>query len=625
MDKIKKIINNNIFKNLVIMGGIFLSFLLIDVCLRYFSNQTFRFMGWARSAPNLFTFSWIFIFLGVLYLIPKKKIRIITYSVLLVIWNLVVYSEYLHYKVLDNFYSFSSLFLAGEGKDYFGYAISRTDFKIILVMLISILIGFITVILIRKTEEIKKSKYTYIMMIVITLVLSFGCRGLAYYKLGPKADSTTWKAAYNPKNIYIDYNNQAKSLEASGIYELINRSAYLYIKDTFFSNKKEMREDVDNILNNRGLVLEDNKYTGVFKDKNVIYVLMESIDSWLVTEEVMPTLYKLQNEGLNFTNRYAPTFGGAQTINSEFAMNNGLYAISNGRAIYNYNNSYPYSLPNILNNNGYITTSIHTNTGNFYNRTNLHKFFGYNNSYFLDDMKNINHSDYNYYNDDDLIKNDETYKMIVKDDKFFTFLITYSAHVPYDNTNDRCTGNPHNLDVENNTEYSCIRNLARDTDEMLRLLIERLKEDNKLDDTVLVLVTDHYTYGYSDVEYIKNYKNVDNEYMIQHTPFIIWSNNIKHENVDILLDTADILPTLLNMMDIDYNPNYYVGTDIFSSYHDNFIYFGTDIFYDGKTLYNGNKVSSDDEEYVNNIFSKIKTYTTLNNEMVMSDYFRYND
>ena len=94
-----------------------------------------------------------------------------------------------------------------------------------------------------------------------------------------------------------------------------------------------------------------NDYTGILEGKNVIYVLMESIDSWLVTEEVMPTLTRLQKEGLNFTNRYASTFGGGQTINTEFAMNTGLYSVSNSKAIYNYDkNLYPFSLANTLKN-----------------------------------------------------------------------------------------------------------------------------------------------------------------------------------------------------------------------------------------------------------------------------------
>lgn len=622
MKTVKKIWNNIYFRNLIIIGGMFFSFLLLDVFLRYFSNQHIRFFGWARSAPNLFSFSWIFLGIGILYLLPKKA-KMITYTSLVVISNIITYAEYLHFLVLKRFFTFSDLFLAGEGMSYFDFAISKTNFTIIAVMLISILSMVVTLFLIHKTEEMKKDKYYYIFLVLISIILIGGCRGLATYKLGPQAESTTYTASHTPKNIYIDYNNQNKSLEVSGLYELIFRSTYIYIRDIYFSDKKEIRLETDKLLKESNLELSNNKYTGILKDKNIIYVLMESIDSWLVTKDVMPTLYKLTNEGINFTNRYSPSFGGGQTINSEFAMNSGLYAVPNGKAVYNYDkNDFSISLANMLKNEGYDTASIHTNGGGYYNRTNFHEALGYDVHYSLDDLKDINHKDYNYYNDTSLIKNDEVYNMIVREEPFLSYLITYSAHVPYNETNDRCVNNPYKLNVKDDTELSCIRNLARETDEMLRLLIERLDSDEKLDDTVLVLVTDHYTYGYENQDYIKKVKGTKNQYLLQNVPLVIWNNNLKHEEIDTLMDTADILPTLLNMMGIKYNPNYYSGTDVFSNYHEKFIYFSNDIFYDGKTLYDGNNIKDDEKEYVDDIVGKIQRKIKINNNFVVSDYFR---
>lgn len=623
MKLIRKILNHQIIRHLIIMIGIFFSFFILDLSLRIYSNQYVGFYRWISYAPNLFTFSWIFLIIGILYLIPKK-VRIITYGVLSVISNIIVYAEYLHFSVLKRFFTFSDVLLTKEGSNYFLYAISKTNVKIILVLLVSLLTTSITIFTMKKTDKIIKNKYYYIVTITAIIILVGGTRIFANYKLGTKVDPLTWEASYKPKNIYIDFNNQNKSLEISGIYELLMRSTYLYIKDNFTTNKDKIRKEIDNYLEDDANQIEyiENNYTGILEGKNVIYILMESIDSWLVNEEVMPTLYKLQQEGLNFTNRYSPSFGGGQTINSEFAMNTGLYAIENSKAIYNYDkNNFSNSLANMLKNNGYSAISIHTNSGNFYNRTFFHETLGYDTHYALDDMKNINHTDYNYYNDSSLVKNDETYDLIVRDNKFLSFIISYSAHVPYDNTNDRCITNPYNLNVDGNQELSCIRNLARETDEMLRILIERLEKDKKLDDTVLVLVSDHYAYGYNDQTSIQEYKATDNTYLLQNVPFIIWNKDLKHKVIDTIMDTADILPTLLNMLGITYNPNYYIGTDVFSNYHEKFVYFSSDTFYDGVTLYDGTKVDTEKENYVNKIISKIKLKRDLNNKIIISDYF----
>ena len=118
------------------------------------------------------------------------------------------------------------------------------------------------------------------------------------------------------------------------------------------------------------------------------------------------------------------------------------------------------------------------------------------------------------------------------------------------------------------------RTLANDTDKMLKTLVSKLKKAGKLDDTVIVLVSDHYVYGYSDEDYVALKKNVENDRKaLQNTPFVIWSSDMEHMEVDTIMDTADILPTMLNLLGIDYNPNMYMGTDVFSTNHDHFVWF----------------------------------------------------
>ncbi|MDD6224629.1 MAG: sulfatase-like hydrolase/transferase [bacterium] len=618
----KKVWNHFVVKQILIISGMFFSFYILDLSLRIYSNQYIGFYNWIHFAPNLFTFSWILLVIGILCLFPKKG-RMIGYGVLSIISNVIVYAEYLHFSVLNRFFTFSDLLLAKEGSAYFGYAMSKTSFKMVLVIMLSIGITIITLFMMKKTEDFIRNPYYYWRWIVGTMVLVGIMRIGAISRLGSAADPLTWEASYQPKNIYLDFNNQNKSLEVSGLYELLFRSSYLYIHDHFIINKQKWKDEIDAYLEENTLEYQENDYTGILEGKNVIYVLMESIDSWLVTEEVMPTLYQLQQTGLNFTNRYAPAFGGGQTINSEFAMNTGLYAVENSKAIYNYDhNFFSTSLASKLKSHGYSAVSIHTNSGNFYNRTFFHEALGYDAHYALDDMKNINHADYNYYNDSSLVKNTETYEMIIREAPFFSFVITYSGHVPYDDTNDRCVVDPYHLKVEGNKELSCIRNLARETDEMLKILIEKLEKDQKLEDTILVLVSDHYAYGYDDQAFIQKYKGTTNSYLLQNVPFVIWNKNLKHQEIDILMDTADILPTLFNMLAIDYDPNDYIGTDVFSDYHDHFVYFSSDAFYDGETLYDGTVVDSEKQDYVNEIITTIRKKRKLNDQLILSDYFR---
>ena len=517
----KKNFNNIYVQNIIIMMGMGFSLLILDLGLRYFSNKSVLVYKYTHASPNLFSVSWILLFMMIFYLFKKKKMRWF-YGITVAVFNILTIAQILHMKTLNRFFGLSDILLAEEGSDYFLFALKKIDLFTCGLVLLSIVSMIVTCILIKKFKEFDKNIKYYLCVLVIGVSTFSLFRYVALNRLGEMDEPNTWKAAYNVKNIYIDFNNQSKNMEVAGLYEQTFRNSYLFIKDTFNVEKDKINMELDTYFKSMDSKIEENKYTGTFKNKNLIFVLMESVDSWLINEDVMPTLTKLSKEGWNFTNRYAPTFGGGQTINSEFAANTGLYALENSKAIYNFDkNNYEYSIANLMKKEGYTVNSIHANTAKFYNRNNFHRALGYENHYPLSDMKELDQK-YDYFLDSSITKNDDVFNLITSSDKFMTYITTYSPHLPYDKNNPNCEKNLYGLDNKKiGTELSCIYNLARDTDEFLRILIERLEEEKILDDTVLVLFTDHYMYGYSDVNYIQKEKNVDNLNLIQNVPFII--------------------------------------------------------------------------------------------------------
>lgn len=626
---VQRLCSNIFFQHMCILMGMVFSFLILDVALRYFSNQYVGFYRFTHLSPLLFSVSWIFLVIGICYLIPSKG-RQILYPILVVLFNILVIAQMIHMKILGRFFGFSDLLLTGEASNYFGFALSRIDWKMIILILLSAGASAVTVFFMHKSKPIPRDIKYYGIVILITLVLFGGFRLLAIQRLGKGTDDVlSWEAAMKPKNVYDSFNNQNKNIEVAGIYEQAIRNVYLYFKDTFSSKRKEDITYLQEYFLDNEKEKEENEKTGVFEGKNLILILLESIDSWLVDEEVMPTLTSLMDTGWNFTNRYAPPFGGGQTINTEFAVNTGLYSVSNTKAIYNFDsNDFSISLPSLMKEKGYTVNSIHTNTGNFYNRNNFHLALGYEHHYALDDMKDIDKS-YNYYNDSSLMKSDDTYRLIVpeQEEPFMSFIITYSGHVPYDSTNDRCVTNPYQLDVKGNSELSCIRNLAKETDEMLRLLIERLEKEGKLEDTVLALFTDHYAYGYSDEEYIKQQKQVDNIDLLQNVPFVIWSSEIESATYDYVMDSADIMPTLANMFGLSFDTTDYMGEDVFYKNRENFVYFPDGSWYDGTVYYNGRKreelVAGTPVSVDSTVSDIVTTKMKINDMLIKNDYYRY--
>ena len=116
--------------------------------------------------------------------------------------------------------------------------------------------------------------------------------------------------------------------------------------------------------------IKDKNYTGIFKNKNLIFVMMESMDDWMVNEEVTPTMHEMMNHGFNFTNHYSPGYVTGETANTEFVANTGMYpSINKLSPNYAYiDNDYPYSIANLFKKEGYITNSFHRSSGFIYNR-----------------------------------------------------------------------------------------------------------------------------------------------------------------------------------------------------------------------------------------------------------------
>ena len=563
-----------------------------------------------------FSLSWILVIFFIFY-ITKNKRKLLIYNIMHILMITLFVVQICYCQEMHKFMVFSDLFVAGEGLQYVASIIPCFDYTMGFIALCNI---FILIGINKLLKDTKKTSNHYnklIIFLLLVFIVSF--RLVAYVSLGYKTKDTSlqnkYETNYNAKDIYNDYINPNTSMYVSGLYEYGLRTIYKYFYNLITIDRDALKEEIDVYNSLYGYSIKNNDYTGIFKDKNVIYVLMESVDSWAIDEDTMPTLNKLKNTGLNFTNRYSPFFNGGQTINSEFSMNTGLYAITDYDTIFDIDTvDYKYSLANTLKSNGYKVNSFHANTGKFYNRREFHKLLGYDNHYSAVDLQKEKKLDKNknYFVDSNFISDEYLSNLVLnKDSKFLSFITTYSGHLDYNKFNKvfkETEGSiPNKYEYEEEYIY---RTLVNDTDKFLKILLEKLESTGLIDNTVLVLVADHYSYGYSDSEYVANKKGVNNDpKSLQNTPVIIWSKDIEHKNINTIMDTADILPTLLNMLGIEYNPMNYIGEDVFSEYHDNFIWFS-----DGSVFSNDN---SNNKSYL----AKANLNIIKNRNILLTNYY----
>ena len=318
----------------------------------------------------------------------------------------------------------------------------------------------------------------------------------------------------------------------------------------------------------------DNDMTGAFADKNVVLVLMESMDDWMITPEDTPTLHRMMAESVNFTNFYTPGYGTARTLNSEFCINTGIYLPTNGNYVFNYvTNAYDQSIASQLTANGYSAEVFHYNDGNFYSRGVFEEAMGYNsyNSYmeYTDDKNAL-------YDDNLLFEIPELKELFFRDGKTFNMIITRSAHLSYKYnevlSHYGLKKYPQYRGKYGSEEEDCARLKAKLVDDMFARLLQELEAAGQLDNTVIIGVTDHYTYGYKNMQELYKLSGVNDPLLLEKTPCFVWSSDCEAQTVEKTLNTADFLPTVLNLLGID-SPYSYLGQDAFDPNYNGFAYF----------------------------------------------------
>lgn len=604
-DLLKKIYTDYIKK----YGYIFLIFLpllLMDIIIRSFGNGTNLYKVW-NIIPNLFTITWACLFIGI-SLSLKSKIGKWVYLSVNILFLIMFLTNGIYYSMTHNFFDFILLESTSEGAPYMMDCIKNCNVWIYIwfvIIIFTIYIGF------RKIPRKDNFNYKNVIIVVLVFLLIHLLLPNLY---GSANSSLEWNTWQNPRNIYKNFNDANKSMSITGLYEYTIRNFYITFLQT---EEEETSEDYEFLMeafsvNNN----EVNKYTGIFKNKNLIFVQLEGIDDWLLTEKDMPTLYGMLNNSFVFQNHYSYYNGGGSTFNSEFAVNTGFITpLSYTQNAYSFNkNSFPYSMANMFKNQDYVVNAFHMNSGEYYSRQTNYSNWGYDKYYGLLDIND--YKDKSYTLDRELI-NDVTFqeKMFSKDSKFVDYIITYSNHLPFTNTKGVCKllydmemdlndtvdmGEESSSTFVQLTEEECIRKQAHETDYMMELLLKKLTELNLIDDTVIVVFTDHYLYTVEDKTILDKYKNTSNN-LINKTPFFIWQNNMKRTNIKEVTSQLNILPTTLNLFGINYNPNYYIGSDALSSNYKGIVFFSDYSWYDGNIYVDNGVIAnnkSSSQEYL---------------------------
>lgn len=390
-------------------------------------------------------------------------------------------------------------------------------------------------------------------------------------------------------------------------------------------------------------VYDKNEMTGIFKDKNLIVILMESVNEIsILNEEYFPTLHKIYNEGISFRNNFSPR-NNCSTGNNELTVLSSLFTINNTCTANTYaNNNYFEGAFNIFRNAGYYTTGYHDYTLKYYWRNKYMPNLGAHKFYSVKDLGIPYDDKYEEWPDDaDLFKESKKYYM--DKDKFFSYFATVSTHQTY---NVSSTLGDKYRDKYEKLGYS--KTLSRYLskmqvlDEALAELLKELEDAGKLDDTVIALFGDHFPYGLTDAQVNEFLKKNNAGYTINRTattdknvdrtPLVIYNSKTEPKQIYDYSTIIDLLPTLFNMFDLEFDPRLYLGTDIFSDAHQSRAVFADGSWQDENGFYYAPSskmtyVKDPKHEYtiseLKGINKEISTRQKMSASTIKSNYFKY--
>ena len=309
-----------------------------------------------------------------------------------------------------------------------------------------------------------------------------------------------------------------------------------------------------------------NEYTGMFEGYNLVYITAESFSQIGISEELTPTLYKLTHTGFVFDNYYTPN--ALSTIGGEFQSLTGLYPDSSILTKWRSGNNYfPYGLATIFKGLGYNTFAYHDNSYAFQDRYKYLKSQGFTNflACYNGLEKKMNCKRWPQ-SDDEMMK--VTIPDYINSEKpFLAYYMTVSGHFQYTFTGNSIASKNKNLVSNLNLSTAAKAYVATqiELDRALERLIDELDKAGKLDNTVIVLLADHYPYelDLNSINSLSTYKR-DEIVEVNHNSLILWNSKMEETHISKPCMSSDVLPTVYNLFGVNYDSRLFTGRDILS-------------------------------------------------------------
>ncbi len=494
---------------------------------------------------------------------PQRAMRV--FGALIGIFTFLFLSLDVYYQIMGDFYS---IFMSGDvllGITFIGRFFTNLEFYHLLY--------FIPITLfILKSQNIKILKYKSVLEPVLIVSFAFLWIVIGLWMINPNpifASDSPFN--YSERDIYEKRPSAYQVIEEFGVLTYLRLDIQNLNDEPVDSN-----EALDAFLETR-TPYEVNDMTGLLEGKSVIYILAESFHEMAIHPEVTPVLTQLFERGMVFDNYYAPHYY-RNTADTEFMVHTGFYPsrqvpLSMERF---QENTFTETLPRLLRDN-YRTYAYHNYTDYFYPRSDfLSDTIGYDvykdalDLGLLDEEVSVG-GPHLWPSDNDLFE--ATVDDYINDESFFTYYLTVSGHMDYNLNHPIVAKNlpevmnrlsPNDPAFEDDALLAYYA-AQMELEIMISNILTTLQETNRIEDTVLVLASDHYPYGLDEESFETAGKPLNEMGLETHNvPFVIYHPDLSSQRVDDVFGSIDVTPTLANLLGIPYDSDRLMGQDVFA-------------------------------------------------------------
>lgn len=539
----------------------------------------------------LFSIPWIIIFTIITSIFNEKvnKILTIVFSFLIV---LITLAQIVYYNFYNSMFSFLSL-TTGTGQVMQFYVMIASVIARIWYIFAIILIPYILFLIFKnKLFDFKKNNFKFLISYLLIFILSFLGIVLVINKNN--------EGFYSLKRLIFKTHAPMLTIDKTGLFtmEMIDIERYIfgfneeiYSEQINVNNEEEkvpeakieynttdidfdklINDETDDKIKSMHVYFKNtvpsnkNEYTGMFKDKNLIFITAEAFDTIAIDEKLTPTLYKIANNSFIFKNYYQPLYPVSTSDGEYMNLNSlipkeGVWSFKQTSKI-----SMPYGIGNMFNKEGYVSYGFHNHNYNYYDRQKSHKniglkYYGCGNG--LEKKMNCKH-----WPNSDKEMIDATTSYYIDNDKFMTYYMTVSGHLNYNfSGNNMAYRNKNKVkNLKYSTAIKAYLATQIELDKSIEKLLQVLEEKGKLNDTLIVIAPDHYPYGLTTKQ-MNEISTIDRNDKFEkfHTTLIMYNPNIEKTVVDKVISSLDILPTIYNLYGLTFDSRLLMGRDIFSN------------------------------------------------------------